>query len=327
MSDGICLSVIIPIYNDESYLDNCISSLLKTAGIDNVQIILVDDGSSDRSGEIADGYSRVHENISVIHKKNEGPSEARNIGLKEACGKYIFFCDSDDEVVSAEFEKVIHMAGIIDTDILLWDAELFSDTDDQISESWRDYFVHRGLNESDGIITGERALEKQLDACMNYPATVWLGIHRRDFLLDNGLYFEKGLLHEDELWVTLTLLYANSVQYIKKRVYRYRIHIGSITNPETEDRTKHIESLLVLYPRLYSFCEESVRSEALKTKLMATLTRRYLHMIFEYNFCKKGYGDKIDIGLLWRTSGRLVDKCRVIILAIEVSVRRMFGGK
>lgn len=327
MAEGVGLSIIIPMYNVGDYLDKCIASLLRTDGIGNAQIILVDDGSTDSTAKIADDYTREYSNISVIHKQNEGPSEARNTGIRASEGKYLFFCDADDEVNPDELSKVISGLDTVNADILLWDAELFNDTGDPIPDKRKDYFIHRGLNENDGVITGEQTLEKQLDACMNYPATVWLGIHSKEFLLNNGLYFEKGLLHEDELWATLALLYAKRVMYIQRKVYRYRIHTGSITNPVTDDRTQHIESLLVLYPRLYSFCEESVGSVTLKRKLEATLTRRYLHMIFEYDFCKRGYADRLDIGLLWRTSVRLIDKCRVIVLAVEVTVRRLFGGR
>jgi len=326
MVEGVGLSIVIPMFNVGDYLDKCISSLLRTDGIDNVQIILVDDGSTDSTTQIAEYYSGVYSNIKVIYKQNEGPSEARNVGIRESDGKYLFFCDADDEVDPEQLSKVISSLDTVNVDVLLWDAELFNDTGIPISDKRKDYFIHRGLNEADGIITGEQAMEKQLDTCMNYPATVWLGIHRREFLLNNGLYFEKGLLHEDELWATIALLYAKSVMYINSKVYRYRIHIGSITNPVDEDRTKHIESLLVIYPRLYKFCEESVVSVTLKKKLMATLTRRYLHMIFEYDFCKRGYADRLDIGFLWSTAGRVIDKIRVIALALKVSVRRLYSG-
>ena len=322
--DTAALSVIIPVFNAEKYLGSCLEALLKTPGIENAEIILVDDGSVDSSGDIAGSYARSHKNITVIRKSNEGPSEARNAGLKKASGKYVFFCDADDEVDPGLFSKVIKDIGNSSEDVILWDARIFDDEGTVFPKKREDYFIHLGLNVGDGIISGQQAIKKQLDACMSFPATVWLGLHRREFLLDNDLCFTNGILHEDELWVIQVLLLAQSVRYIPEKIYRYRIHKGSITNPIKTDWTRNIESLLYVYPVLYGLCDEKIEDKALCKKLKATLTRRYLHMIFEYDFCKYGYARQIDTGLLWKTSGRLIDKCRVILLSIKVFFYKVF---
>ena len=224
------------------------------------------------------------------------------------------------------FSKVIERSRSLDTDILLWDAELFDDHGSQFSRKQQVYFVHKGLHEDDGVISGKEALEKQLDDRMNYPATVWLGLHKRQFIIDNDLFFEKGLLHEDELWVTQAMLQARSVEYMSQKIYRYRIRKGSITNPDHIDWTHNIESLLYLYPELYKKCDVLLGNGSLNKKLKGTLTRRYLHMIFEYDFVRYGYGDRIDKDQLWNTSLRLVDKVRVIILVLYSAIRKTFKG-
>ena len=318
------LSVVIPVFNAEKYLGSCLEALLKTRGIENAEIILVDDGSTDSSAEIAEGYVKSHKNITIIRKSNEGPSEARNAGLKKASGKYVFFCDADDEVDPGSFSKVVKGIGSSSEDVILWDARIFDDEGTVFPEKRENYFIHVGLNADDGIISGQQAIKKQLDACMSFPATVWLGLHRREFLLDNDLYFANGILHEDELWVIQVLLSARSVRYIPEKIYRYRIHKGSITNPIKTDWTRNIESLLYVYPVLYGLCDEKIEDTALGKKLKAALTRRYLHMIFEYDFCKYGYAAQIDTGLLWKTSGRLIDKCRVILLSVKVFFYKVF---
>lgn len=323
-SDSTALSVVIPVFNAEKYLGSCLDVLLKTPGIENAEIILVDDGSADSSGIIAGSYAKSHKNITVISKSNEGPSEARNAGLKKASGKYVFFCDADDEVDPVLFSKVIKDIGNSSEDVILWDALIFDDEGTVFSQKRSDYFIHYALNADGGALSGQQAIKKQLDACMSFPATVWLGLHRREFLLDNGLYFANGILHEDELWVIQVLLLARNVRYIPEKIYRYRIHKGSITNPEKTDWTRNIESLLYVYPVLYGFCDEQIGDKALNKKLKAALTRRYLHMIFEYDFCKYGYAKQIDTGLLWKTSGRLIDKCRVILLSVKVSFYKVF---
>ena len=317
MADRVGLSIIIPMFNVEDYLDKCMASILRADGIENTQIILVDDGSTDSTAKIAAGYSSGFSNISVIHVPNNGPSEARNVGIRESCGKYLFFCDADDEVVSEKLSKIISFSDSADADVILWDAELFDDSGSIFTKKRRDFFIHRGLNQEDGIITGEQALKNQIDACMNFPATVWLGIYRRNFVIESNLFFEKGILHEDELWVTKVFLCAKTVKYIQDMVYRYRIHRGSITNPDSEDWTRHIESLLYVYSELYRYCDDRYGGDAFCKKIEACFTRRYLHMIYYYDFYKYGYKDKIDLKQLWLTSGRIIDKIRVMLLGIR----------
>jgi len=316
--DGISLSVIIPVYNAGKYLDSCICSLLKAEVSSGIQIILVDDGSTDGSGAAADGHAEKYGNISVIHKANEGPAEARNAGMRMAEGRYIFFCDADDEVVPELFSEVIGMAGNASEDIILWDAEPFDDEGNEFPQKRKDYFIHRGLKESGGAVSGCGVMEKMLDDCGDFPATVWLGIHRTGYLKDNGLFFEKGLLHEDELWAVKTLLSAKTVRYVPQKIYRYRIHKGSITNPEVIDWRKNIESMLRLYPELFGFCDERIGDISLRKKVKAALAHRYIHMIFEYDFTGYGYGGKIDRKQLWDISDRLIDKCRLMLLALKV---------
>ncbi|MBO5142223.1 MAG: glycosyltransferase family 2 protein, partial [Clostridia bacterium] len=96
MNDKL-VSIIVPIYNVEEYLEDCINSLIAQT-YKNIEIILIDDGSKDRSGKICDSYSKIDKRIRVIHKKNEGLSSARNKGLEESKGEYISFIDSDDKI-------------------------------------------------------------------------------------------------------------------------------------------------------------------------------------------------------------------------------------
>ena len=137
-----CLSVVIPLYNAERYLSKCLDSLLSTDGISDCEIILIDDGSTDRSGEIADKYKEDHPKIIVFHKENEGASSARNFGLNQAKGKYIFFCDSDDEVIPGLFSKVIKMAGQSDHDAILFAGDLIAEEGFKARKKLRNYFVH-----------------------------------------------------------------------------------------------------------------------------------------------------------------------------------------
>ena len=321
MDDNVFLSVIIPFHNSGRYLKQCLESLLKADGSSSFEMILIDDGSSDDSGEIAGKYSLKYPNIKVITMSRAGQSEARNAGIRASSGRYVFFCDSDDEVAPGSFSKALKRAEDTDADIILWDAEPFNDDGTPLPQKRRDYFIHRGLSPDDGIISGKQSVEKQLDDHMDFPATVWLGLHKRQFILENDLFFEKDLMHEDELWVIKTLLTAKSVSYINEKIYRYRNRKGSVMNPETDDRSSYIESLLKIYPALYAFCEDTFGNAPFTAKIEACLTRRYLFKISDYDFVRCGYGSRIDRKKLWKTAGRFIDKLRVIRLNLLLFVQ------
>ncbi len=316
MPEEISLSIIIPVFNVENYLAACLDSLLKTAGIEDTEMILVDDGSTDGSSEIADNYSREYSNIRVIHKSNEGPSAARNLGIREAAGKYISFIDSDDEVVPELYAEVIELASHSDADMFLWDAELIVEDGRSMATKNEGYFSHYGLEKTAKTYTGKQIIGTLLRNSGDFVATVWLGAYRKDFLINNGLLFEQGLIHEDEFWVPKAMINAKTVYYIPQRIYRYRQRKGSIMNPDSKDRSEHVASLMKIYPALYGYYEEVLADEPLLELIEANLTKRYLHMIFRFNIVKYGYGKQIDKKLLWRKSRRIQDKLMVMCLYV-----------
>ena len=317
MQNDICLSIIIPVYNSGRYLERCIDSILRTNSIGKAEILIIDDGSEDDSGRIADGYAKAYSNITVFHKENSGPSDSRNFGLFKAIGKYVFFCDSDDEVVPDKLSDVISLIERIDADVVLWDSRLIDEDDKPLNRPDNEDYIHKCLSSTSGIITGRQYQEKQFAVKSNYPATVWCGVYLRDYLINNDMFFVKEIIHEDELWVTKVLTGVTSVKYLPETVYCYRIRKGSITNPLTSDRTKHIESLLYIYPELYKHCEEKFSGDPILRLIEGKLTQRYLYMIFKYDFHRSGYGKLIDKKKLWKTSIRIKDKCKVILLMLK----------
>lgn len=324
MNEVKSLSIIIPVFNVEGYLDRCLRSVLAAPGIENSEIILVDDGSKDKSGEIAESYAKKYEYIACYHINNAGPSEARNYGLSKSSGKYVCFFDSDDVVVPDVLSRIIRLIPSISVDIVLWDAEMINA--DNCHSKWRDsrFFVHFGLDENDGILTGEQIVEKQLRIRGDYPSTVWLGAYKREYLISNDLLFEVGILHEDELWGHKVLLEADSVIYVNLVLYHYCIRSGSLTHQLDSDCSNHIESLLYVFPSLYNYCDTRLSSDELRRFVKANLTKRYLYLIFEYDFCKWGFGDRVDCKELWNASGRIKDKIKVLWLVFKRIIYRSF---
>ena len=310
------LSIIVPVYNVENYLSKCLNSLLKTVGIEDAEIILIDDGSTDKSGAIADRYSREYSNIRVIHKTNEGPSAARNLGIREAAGTYISFIDSDDEIDPGHYKKIVSLADASDADMFLWDAGLIVENGQSMATKNEGYFAHRGLEKSEKTYTGKKIIETLITNSGDFITTVWLGAYRKQFLVDNGLFFTEGLIREDEFWVPKVMISAEKVHYIPEKIYMYRLRKGSIMNPDSKDRSQHVESLMKIYPSLYEYYDEVLAGDPLRELIEGNLTKRYLHMIFRFNIVKYGYGKQIDKKLLWRTSRRIQDKLMVMCLYV-----------
>lgn len=274
------LSIILPIYNVEKYLESCINSIIKQSGFETYEVLLINDGSSDSSGYICDKYARNFSNIKAFHKENGGLSDARNYGLSKATGEYVLFVNYDDCLEINSLKELIIAASDSNCDILLADACCINETGNKINEKSNDY-KHRGLVDGK-IYTGEEAIDVQLMSG-RFQTTVWLGVYRRNFLFENKLWFEKGILHEDELWTPRTMLLAKNVLYKEICFYQYRIRENSIMRSTNKNYTKNIQSLLYIFnknERLYI----AIKNETLKRRLLDDWARRYLHAIALWNF-------------------------------------------
>lgn len=222
------ISVIVPIYNVEEYLPKCIESICNQS-YKNLEIILVNDGSPDRCGEICEKYANKDNRIKVIHKTNGGLSDARNVGLRVAKGEYISFVDSDDYIEEESYEILIKNAVENNLDIVAANAWLTED----------DHFIHPLMKEkriSNEITTG---VEYMCESIMqnSFHVCVWLNLYKKKLLIDNKLFFQKGLLHEDEEWTPRVFLEAERVKYIDYKFYMYVTRAGSITR--SKDRSKN----------------------------------------------------------------------------------------
>ena len=215
------VSIIVPVYNVEQYLRECLKSLINQTEKD-IEIILVDDGSTDKSGDICDEYAKRDRRISVIHQKNQGQSAARNKGLEISCGEYVMFVDSDDYIVADACKTlylvaISHNADIVSADIL--------NEKDKIKNP--DF---RKINNENTLVSTCEFLREKIET-MTYDIVPWLYFVKREFINKSKLRFLEGYFYEDQLW-TLQLLssHANIVK-IRYPFYYYRINrAGSTTN-------------------------------------------------------------------------------------------------
>lgn len=234
MENQPLISVIIPVYNVEDYLRECVDSVINQT-YKNLEIILVDDGSTDSSGKICDDYAEKDERIAVIHQKNGGLSAARNAGLDKSSGEYIYFLDSDDYVADNTFETLLSIAEKDNSDIVFFDAVSFADTPDF---TVKQNYVRKNKYKTD------KGYDVFSAMCNNkeFHSAVYLMLFKSDFIVNNKLNFTPGLLHEDMIFTYQALCFAKVVSQCDKPLYYRRYRKNSImTSSKTQ---KHFESCI-----------------------------------------------------------------------------------
>lgn len=314
--NNLVLSVILPIYNVENYLRQAVDAVLKTQHMDEIEIILVDDGSTDTSGKIADEYSG--KKIKVFHKPNGGLSDARNYGLYHATGKYVFFMDSDDTLEENAIDIMVNQLKKYDLEVLLFDAMIVDDDGKKVKTRQNAYYTHSGVT-PEKVLTGLEIIDAQLAANNDYVTTVWLGVYQRELLLREALWFEKGLLHEDEIWTQKVLVNAHRVVYVESALYQYRVRSNSIMNDTQKNYEKNLGSLIYIYNTLPDYLDWKVTDKAHSQRIKANISKRYLHAI--YRFDLKRYSQKaklIDRMKVLKNSRGYKDKIRSIILVLSI---------
>lgn len=215
------LSIVVPVFNVQDYVKECILSLLEIP-IKNFEIIVVDDGSLDESMNVVNNIKS--EKIRIIRQKNRGLSSARNTGLKNAIGEYILFIDSDDYIENASSIKImLEIAKRKMCDVVVGNGEYFwSDEKKYDIYSEKNYKINFFEN---GKSFFKVALEKNF-----YKDMVWLNLYNREFLIKNKLFFLEGVYHEDAEWMPKVLINSRNIYFLGNKFYIYRQRTGSIIN-------------------------------------------------------------------------------------------------
>ena len=217
------VSVIVPIYNVEKYLEKCINSLLSQT-LEDIQIILVNDGSKDNSGNIAKEYEKNNKNrIIYVEKENGGLSDARNYGLKYATGDFIAFLDSDDYIEKNAYEEMFNKAIEENADYVECD------------------FIWEFPNK---IRVDKQYPYKNKKEMLSFVRVVaWNKLIKRQLITDNNLEFPKGLRYEDVEFTYKLIPFINKFTYVDKPFIHYVQREGSIANVQNE-RTAEIFTVL-----------------------------------------------------------------------------------
>lgn len=223
-------SIIVPIYKVEKYLNKCVDSVLCQTFVD-FELILVDDGSPDKCGQICDNYKRTDSRIRVVHKDNGGLSSARNAGLDTAAGKYIVFLDSDDYWDDNSALEHIHKnLAETNADLLVFPAKRFYEDKNRFT-----YILNIKADRARIIDTNvNRAIEYMLENNI-YRAAAWNKVIRKSIIDEHKMRFKEGYLSEDMDWCGDLLIYCNRFDFYEEPLYVYRQQrSGSITAGKNE---------------------------------------------------------------------------------------------
>ncbi len=207
------VSIILPVFNVEIYLRDCLDSLLAQS-YRNIEIILIDDGSKDLSGEIADEYAKKESRVIVFHKENGGVASARNLGLKNASGDFIIFVDPDDWITEDHVAYLLKLQHKNDSDVCMTTS----------------LFTQRGEKQTEVI--EEKLISPEKAAIMLLSPDMYVGsyskIYRREWLLNNNLWQDETIFSGEGLHFTVKAVqYARSVTISNKKIYYYRRNVST----------------------------------------------------------------------------------------------------
>ena len=263
------ISVIIPVYNVEKYLRECIDSVLSQT-YKNYEIILVDDGSTDSSSEICDEYANEYECIRVIHKENKGLSHTRNTGFYVANGEYMYFLDSDDYIDNDALKICVTSIENENADFLFFDAQSFEDSGKKFNISQN--YIRK---ECYGTTNGMEMLGKLFEN-KDFHSSVPLLFLKRNFLKKEDFNFLEGVLYEDVLFAYQIFCKAERATHVNKPIYFRRYRENSIM---TSHKTiHHFRSMVTVFYELVSF---SIAEFKDLSKIQAEYISRFAFNVFK----------------------------------------------
>lgn len=277
-----CISIIVPVYKVEKYLEQCIESLRRQTYPD-LQIVLVDDGSPDRCPQICDRYATQDERIMVVHQKNQGLPAARNAGLKVADGDWILFVDSDDALTDDACQILMDTVKDQDLDFVLFDMQRVIEcsgrakatgTGERITLKQEDLFRIMQDVVSPSRLHYPRVKQNMVPACNK--------LYRRSFLQENDLaFFEDVKIHEDIPFSTRVFIAANSGIYLQQSLYLYRKTENSIL---TSFRPNYFAELQPLIQRMHGVLA-CVEPSSLRMRLYCERIAVLLAQCMERCYC------------------------------------------
>lgn len=256
----VAISVIIPVYNVEKYLRKCLDSVVKQTFKD-IEIICVDDGSSDNSPKILREYERLDSRIKVFSQENIGVSAARNEGMRHATGDYIYFVDSDDYLVIDALERLYNIATEHSTDLIIFKLLNF-ENDTQFVISKR-YHEMNFLSDFKKTIFNHKDIK---DHIFNLDVTPCTKFFKRELL--EGIGFYESLIFEDNIFYVDYIFKANRIYYYDEHLYNRRIRNDSITRSYGKNHMDIIKVTNIIFDKIKALgCYDQFKTQLFNFKM------------------------------------------------------------
>lgn len=306
------VSIIVPVYNVERYLDECLESVLKLRT--ELEVVLVDDGSTDGSGALCDAWAAKDPRFRVVHQANGGLSAARNTGIRHSTGDYILFLDSDDFLDPWETDRMLEEGLQAKPDVLLGlYRNYYGDEQGFEPEHCAPLLTLEGLTPIDTFL---EAMPPDGRSC--YMVAVRF-IARRSFLLDHELLFLPGIYHEDEEWTGRLLCAAEAVFVSHAFFYQYRqARVGAITSTV---KPKHIEDSFRILERHDALCRTQAPGSAKERYLLCRMAQQYGNIMLNIYVLDDGRRRE-----MYRQLARYRRRCVPHMAGTVGSAIRVFSG-
>lgn len=282
------VSVIIPVYNTEKYIEACVNSVLQQAANVSLEIILVDDGSTDSSASICDNYAKNHDNIKAIHISNSGPATAKNEGLKHALGNYIALTDSDDKMEPLMLHKMVSAGYEHDADIICCNYK-------QIDE--QGHVSHLNSTNQQYVLNHEEGFIHFFSKDKIY-SQCWTKLYKRQMLVDHHIENDPGLrTDEDFIFNIRAFTKANTTVIVDEPLYEYTHRKNSLAHAYfKKDISQYIDNRIqrvqVTQDAVYN------ESETVKQWSIVHIIMYYNELLGKVAQFPKYYSDKRIKGIL-----------------------------
>ena len=272
MNNKLFASFIVPVYNVEHYIEECINSILGQS-IRNFELILVDDGSTDDSNTICNKYAGMDFRIRLFRKDNGGLSDARNYGLKQANGDYIFFVDGDDHLENIDVLKKLYNHTLSNNcDLIFFGTQKYFEESKKYIRPHVNYDSYKGKSPVDTLYELIRDSKINISACTFFI--------RREFLVSHNLFFKKGIKSEDIEWGFRLFSCLPSWGFISENLYVYRQQrAGSITSSVD---AKHLNT----YIKIIECSIESAKNIQNEKLKFALISYAMYHLLIYCGLCK-----------------------------------------
>jgi len=251
------ISIIVPIYNADKYLSRCIESVLAQS-FRNFELLLVDDGSTDKSGDICKKYAKQDHRIQVYHKKNGGVSSARNIGLKHASGEWVLFIDADDELLEHSLNNMINETKR-QIDLVVYGYKSYDDNNKLLFST---------LQEQRAEVIDANEMIKRLFVWPYYNGYLWNKLFNLLTIKNNHISFNEHIYYNEDRLFCIEYINAihNAIYYSSFPVYLYRKHNDSAIDISNKCFNKKMISEIDAYILMYRILKENKNSSAYYAK-------------------------------------------------------------